>query len=157
MPPVEQQFAEFLLSLDQVQKQLAEFMLGQYLAHDFSGDSEDDEATLNPQVLLDVVDGVPRVTLNHTITWMDLTLDQEPNEYRLAVVLAFTGAGIAVEAFVRIDLEREMGEWPTGVHTPYRQYADGLGLDGALAFVQARIEEMCRRHDDATRLGLARR
>ncbi|ELP68316.1 hypothetical protein STRTUCAR8_04967 [Streptomyces turgidiscabies Car8] len=59
---------------------------------------------------------------------MDLTRDPEPNEYRLAVTLAFTGSGIAVEAFVRLDLERGMGEWPAGVHTPYRRHAEGPGL-----------------------------
>lgn len=48
-----------------------------------------------------------------------------------------------------------MGEWPAGVHTPYRRYADGLDLDEALAFVETRVEEMRRRYDDATRLGLS--
>ncbi|MDQ0933247.1 hypothetical protein [Streptomyces turgidiscabies] len=115
------------------------------------------ETALLPQMLLDVVDGAPRVTLHHGITWMDLTRDPEPNEYRLAVTLAFTGAGIAVEAFVRLDLERGMGEWPAGVHTPYRRHAEGLDLDEARAFVEARVEELCQRHDDAARLGLARR
>jgi hypothetical protein len=88
---------------------------------------------------------------------MDLTRDQELNAYRLAVTLTFTGVGIAVEAFVRLDLERDMGEWPAGVHVPYRQHADGLGLDEALAFVEARVEEMCRRYDDVARLGLTPR
>ncbi|MDQ0908715.1 hypothetical protein QFZ22_004700 [Streptomyces canus] len=158
MPSVEQQFAVFLLSLDRFQKQLDAFMLGSYLACDFGGDSGDDgDSTLSPQVRLDVVDGAPQVTLDHAITWMDLTRDQELSEYRLAVTLAFTGAGIAVEAFVRLCLERDMGEWPAGVHVPYRQRADGLGLDEALAFVEARVEEMCRRYDDVARLGLARR
>ncbi|UUU22311.1 hypothetical protein [Streptomyces sp. DSM 40750] len=60
-----------------------------------------------------------------------------------------------MEAFVRLDLERDMGEWPAGVHTPYRRYADGLDLDEALAFVETRVEEMRRRYDDATRLGLS--
>ncbi|WP_405817986.1 hypothetical protein OG241_24795 [Streptomyces sp. NBC_01390] len=157
MPTVEQQFAGFLLSLDRFQKQLAEFMLGTFLAFDFSGDSEDGETQLSPQVLLDVVDGVPQVTLHHGITWMDLTRDPEPNEYRLAVTLAFTGSGIAVEAFVRLDLERGMGEWPAGVHTPYRRHAEGLDLDEARAFVEARVDELCQRRDDAARLGLAMR
>ncbi|WP_327315219.1 hypothetical protein [Streptomyces sp. NBC_01235] len=159
---VEQRFAGLLLSLDRFQKQLDAFMLGSYLACDFGGDSGDDsgddgDSTLSPQVRLDVVHGAPQVMLDHGITWMDLTRDQEPSEYRLAVTLAFTEAGIAVEAFVRLDLERDMGEWPAGVHVPYRQRADGLGLDEALAFVGARVEEMCRRHDDVARLGLARR
>lgn len=30
-------------------------------------------------------------------------------------------------------------------------------IDTAVAFVEARVEEMCRRYDDATLLGLARR
>jgi hypothetical protein len=55
VPAAEKKFAEFLLSLDRFQKQLDEFMLGQYLAHDFRVDSEDDETSLSPQVLLDVV------------------------------------------------------------------------------------------------------
>jgi hypothetical protein len=155
---VEQQFSGFLLLLDRFQKQLAEFMLGAYLACDFGGDSGDDgDSALSPQVRLDVVDGAPRMTLDHAITWMDLTRDQELNEYRLAVTLTFTEARIAVEAFVRLDLDRDMGEWPAGVHVPYRQRADGLGLDEALAFVDARVEEMCRRYDDVTRLGLTPR
>lgn len=160
MPTAEQQFAGFLLSLDRFQKRLAEFMLGAYLAFDFSGDSEDGEGgetQLSPQVLLDVVDGTPQVTLHHAITWLDPTRDQEVSEYRLAVTLAFTGAGITVEAFVRLDLERDMGEWPAGVHVPYRRRAEGLDLDEAVAFVEERVEELCRRHEDATRLGLARR
>jgi hypothetical protein len=133
---VEQQFSGFLLLLDRFQKQLAEFMLGAYLACDFGSDSGDDgDSALSPQVRLDVVDGSPQVTLDHAITWMDLTRDQELSEY----------------------LERDMGEWPAGVHTPYRQRADGLGLDEALAFVEARVEEMCRRYDDVARLGLTRR
>ncbi|GAA4074721.1 hypothetical protein GCM10022233_60850 [Streptomyces shaanxiensis] len=120
----------FLLSLDRFQKQLDRFMLGSYLACDFGGDSGDDgDSTLTPQVRLDVVDGAPQVTLDHAITWLDLTRDQELSEYRLA----FTEAGITVEAFVRLDLERDMGEWSAGVHMPYR------------------------RHADVTRLGLARR
>ncbi|MGW1757088.1 hypothetical protein [Streptomyces mirabilis] len=155
---MEQYFAGFLLALDRFQKQLAEFMLGCYLACDFGGNSGDgDETALIPQVLLDVVDGTPQVTLHHGMTWMDLPRDQELNEYRLAVTLAFTEAGIAVEAFVRLDLDRDMGEWPAGVHVPYRQRADGLGLDEALAFVEARVEEMCRRYDDVARLGLTPR
>ncbi|MGX5182747.1 hypothetical protein ACWKT5_07955 [Streptomyces avermitilis] len=158
MPSAEQQFAGFLLSLDRFQKQLAEFMLGAYLACDFGGDSGDEgDSALSPQVRLDVVDGAPQVTLDHAVTWMDLARDQEPNEYRLAVTLTFTEAGIAVEAFVRLDLDRDMGEWPAGVHVPYRQQADGLGLDEALAFVEARVEEMCRRYDDVTRLSLTPR
>jgi hypothetical protein len=163
VPTVEQQFAGFLLSLDRFQKQLAEFMLGAYLAFDFSGDSQDDEGgeggetQLSPQVLLDVVDGAPQVTLHHAITWLDPTRDQEVSEYRLAVTLAFTGAGITVAAFVRLDLERDMGEWPAGVHVPYRRRAEGLDLDEAVAFVGERVEELCRRHEDAARLGLARR
>lgn len=112
MPSVEQQFSGFLLLLDRFQKQLAEFMLGAYLACDFGSDPGDDgDSALSPQVRLDVVDGSPQVTLDHAITWMDLTRDQELNEYRLAVTLTFTGVGIAVEAFVRLDLERDMGEW----------------------------------------------
>ncbi|MCT9104689.1 hypothetical protein ACFWD7_17165 [Streptomyces mirabilis] len=158
MPSVEQQFSGFLLLLDRFQKQLAEFMLGAYLACDFGSDSGGDgDSALSPQVLLDVVDGTPQVTLNHAITWMDLARDQELNEYRRAVTLTFTEAGIAVEAFVRLDLERDMGEWPAGVHVPYRQHADGLGLDEALAFVEARVEEMCRRYDDVAGLGLTSR
>lgn len=157
MPTAEEQFAGFLLSLDRFQKRLAEFMLGRFLSFDFSGDRTDDETELLPQVLLDAVDGVPQVTLHHGITWLDLTRDQEPHEYRLAVILAFTGAGITVEAFVRLDLERDMGEWPAGVHVPYRERAEGLDLDEAVAYVEARVEEMCRRHEDAARLGLARR
>ncbi|MFE5891991.1 hypothetical protein ACFQ6E_23980 [Streptomyces sp. NPDC056462] len=50
-----------------------------------------------------------------------------------------------------------MGEWSAGVHMPYRRHADGLDLDAALSLVEARVEEMCRRYDDVTRLGLARR
>ncbi|MFD6999986.1 hypothetical protein ACFWA5_27880 [Streptomyces mirabilis] len=158
MPSVEQQFSGFLLLLDRFQKQLADFMLAAYLACDFGGDSGDDgDPTLSPQVRLDVVDGSPQVTLDHAITWLDLTRDQELSEYRLAVTLTFTGTGIAVEAFVRLDLERDMGEWSAGVHTPYRQRADGLGLDEALAFVEVRVEEMCRRYDDVARLGLTPR
>ncbi|MGW7041572.1 hypothetical protein ACWGDT_02405 [Streptomyces avermitilis] len=158
MPSAEQQFAGFLLSLDRFQKQLAEFMLNAYLACDFGSDSGDDgDSALSPQVRLDVVDGAPQMTLDHAVTWMDLARDQEPNEYRLAVTLTFTEAGIAVEAFVRLDLDRDMGEWPAGAHVPYRQRADGLGLDEALAFVEARVEEMCRRHDDVARLGLTSR
>ncbi|MFF1598776.1 hypothetical protein ACFVYV_14925 [Streptomyces mirabilis] len=42
MPSVEQQFSGFLLLLDRFQKQLAEFMLGAYLACDFGSDSGDD-------------------------------------------------------------------------------------------------------------------
>ncbi|MFG2132268.1 hypothetical protein ACGFNV_31265 [Streptomyces sp. NPDC048751] len=156
----EEKLARFLLSLDRFQKQLAEFMLGRYLEFDFSGDSgeeDESETALLPQVLLDVVDGTPEVTLHHGITWMDLTRDLEPNEYRLAVTLAFTEAGITAEALVRLDLERDMGEWPAGVHTPYRRHAEGLDLDEALAFVEARVGELCRRYDDAARLGLVRR
>ncbi|MCL8013804.1 hypothetical protein [Streptomyces sp. AS02] len=89
----EQKFTRSLLSLDRFQQRLAEFMLGRYLEFDFSGDSEDDGTALIPQALLDVVDGAPRVTLHHGITWMDLTRDPEPNEYRLAVPLAFTRRG----------------------------------------------------------------
>ncbi|MEU5099021.1 hypothetical protein [Streptomyces sp. NPDC020996] len=155
---VEQWFAGFLLSLDRFQKKLAEFMLGRYLEHDFGSNSGGGgETTLVPQVLLDVVDGTPRITLHHVITWMDLARDQEPNEYRLAVILAFAEAGITVEAYVRLDLERDLGEWPAGVHLPYRRHAEGLGLDDALIFVEARVEEMCRRYDDVARLGLVRR
>lgn len=150
----EQKFARVLLSLDRFQRQLDAFMLGCYLACDFG---DDGESTLSPQVRLDVVDGAPRVTLDHAITWMDPTRDPEPNEYRLAVTLAFTEAGITVEALVRLDLERDMGDWPAGVHTPYRRHAEGLGIDCALAFVEARVGELCRRYDDAARLGLARR
>ncbi|WP_037676390.1 hypothetical protein [Streptomyces griseus] len=154
----EQQFTQFLLSLDRFQKQLDAFMLGRYLACDFGGDLGDDgDSTLSPQVRLDVVEGAPRVTLDHAITWMDLTRDQEPNEYRLAVTLAFTEAGTTAEALVRLDLERDMGEWPAGVHTPYRRHVEGLDLDEALAFVEARVAELCERYDDAARLGLARR
>ncbi|MFF7600014.1 hypothetical protein [Streptomyces mirabilis] len=47
------------------------------------------------------------MTLDRDITWTDLTRDQEPSEYRLAATLTFTGAGM--EAFVRLDLERDMG------------------------------------------------
>ncbi|MGW3292027.1 hypothetical protein ACWDR3_46160 [Streptomyces sp. NPDC001002] len=158
MTSVEQQFAGFLLSLDRFQKQLAEFMLGRYLEYDFGSNSGgEDETTLVPQVLLDVVDGTPQVTLHHGITWMDLARDSEPNEYRLAVVLAFTEAGITAEAYVRLDLERDTGEWPAGVHTPYRRHGEGPDLDGALAFVETSVEELCHRHEDAARLGLARR
>lgn len=154
----EQQFTRFLLSLDRFQKQLDAFMLGRYLEFHFGGDSgSENETVLLPQVLLDVVDGTPQVTLHHGITWMDLTRDPEPNEYRLAVTLAFTEAGITVEALVRLDLERDMGEWPAGVHTPYRRRADGLGLDEALAFVEARVGELCQRYDDANGLGLSQR
>ncbi|MFF3334715.1 hypothetical protein ACFYWX_35120 [Streptomyces sp. NPDC002888] len=147
--------ARFLLSLDRFQKQLDAFMLGAYLACDFGGDFGDDgDSTLSPQVRLDVVDGAPQVTLDHAITWMDRTRDQELSEYRLAVTLTFAEAGITVEAFVRLDLERDMGEWPAGVHIPYRQRADGLVLDEALAFVEARVGELCQRYDDVNRLGL---
>jgi hypothetical protein len=50
-----------------------------------------------------------------------------------------------------------MGEWPAGVHIPYRRHAEGLDLDEALAFVEARVGELCQRYDDAARLGLVPR
>ncbi|MDH6215889.1 hypothetical protein [Streptomyces pseudovenezuelae] len=154
----EQRFAGFLLSLDRFQKQLAEFMLGRYLEYGFGSNSGgEDETTVVPQVLLDVVDGTPQVTLHHGITWMVLARDPEPNEYRLAVVLAFTEAGITVEAYVRLALERDTGEWPAGVPTPYRRHGEGLDIDEALAFAVARVEERCWRHEDAARGGLAAR
>ncbi|WP_307627148.1 hypothetical protein [Streptomyces turgidiscabies] len=107
----EQKFTRLLLSLDRFQQRLAEFMLGRYLEVDFSGDSEDDETALLPQVLLDVVDLAPRGALHHGITWMGLTRDPEPNDYRLAVTLAFTEAGITAEALVNLEypLENSMG------------------------------------------------
>lgn len=49
-----------------------------------------------------------------------------------------------------------MGEWPAG-GPRYRRHAEGLDLDEALAFVEARVDELSQRHDDAARLGLARR
>ncbi|MFJ4788827.1 hypothetical protein [Streptomyces sp. NPDC088794] len=103
-------------------------MLGRYLGYDFGSNSGgEDEATV-----------VPQVTLHHGITWTDLARDSEPNEYRL-------------------DLERDTGEWPAGVHTPYRRHGEGLDLDEALAFVEIRVEELCHRHEDAARPGLAPR
>ncbi|MDQ0762819.1 hypothetical protein [Streptomyces canus] len=85
----------------------------------------------------------------------DFSGDREDD--RLAVTLAFSEAGITVEAFVRLDLERDMGAWPAGVHIPYRRHAEGLDLDEALAFVEARVGELCQRYDDAARLGLVPR